>query len=120
MSVKRSNSGSVVGSEDIRFELEKADKSILYAVIGNFNNFTYVHLRKYYNDFPSKFGISFKLDEWFTFIKYIQKDTSVSETIERHEVRKLNNGTIVIKSQHSEMELFVRTNACAVLLKRYI
>jgi len=57
---------------DLKFELEVSDKCTVYAVVCVFHNDTYIHIRRYYHDKPSRFGVSFKVTQWFKFIEFMK------------------------------------------------
>ena len=59
-----------MSENDIKIEVEKSDHATLYGVVPSFKNKIYIHIRKYYNNQPSKFGVCFPMKEWYEFIAF--------------------------------------------------
>ncbi len=118
MAGKRVLSGESVLNTDIKFELEKTEKSTLYLVVSRFQNNAYVHIRKYYNDHPSRFGVTFKTHDWYELVEYMETESTHPKSFEKCDVKKLKGGSLVLSSLVSDMDLYLRVEPISVLLKR--
>lgn len=117
---KRDCDGEMVANDDIKFELEKTEKSTLYGVVTKFMNATYIHIRKYYKNKPTRFGVCFTVEDWYKFVPYLGDDSSNKGTFGKIEGRRSSNGTLILKSIKSDMELYVKRLAMDSLLFRYV
>ena len=119
MSVKRSHTGEPVGEANYKFELEHNDNSILYAVVSTFNNVPYVHLRKYYNNLPTKFGVCMAPKYWWSFVNFLQ-DADIGAQFATPDIqcRKTKNGSVNLSCAKKDMSLYVKKTAIDSLMLR--
>ena len=107
--------------EDSMFELKKTENAILYAVVSGFNKNTYVHVRKYYNGRPTKYGINFNVADWYEFIAFLTKQPTGSASFGKVEVRMLMGGNLVANtSAQPDVSIFIRKSPIEQILKRYV
>ena len=119
MSTKRYHTGEAVEGAGIKFQLEQNDNSILYVVVSKFNNIAYVHIRKYYNDLPTKFGICLPVKCWYDFVGFIQDPTNAQQFSTRDlECRKTNNGSLYFICQKKDLSLYIKKPAVDSLILR--
>ena len=117
MSTKRTSTGEAVDSVGSKFHLDKTDKAILYAVVSPFNGVTYVHLRKYYNDLPTKFGVCFPAKDWFEFVNFVNDSTTQFST-ENIDCHKTKNGAINLKCEKKDVTLYLKKTDVESLILR--
>ena len=119
MSVKRSHTGEPVGEANYKFELEHNENSVLYAVVSTFNNNPYIHLRKFYNNLPTKFGVCMPPKYWWDFVKFLQDPNGGAQfsTPDIHS-RKSKNGSVNISCDKKDMSLYIKKTAIDSLLLR--
>lgn len=114
---KRNIEGSSKGNE-FKFELERGDTSILYAVVSKFMGESYIHIRKYYNEKPTTYGVCFKLEAWYDFVPYLTQDTKEKYTDGSIQVEKLANNVVRCVSLKTDMDIFIRKPAMDILYAR--
>ena len=106
-------------NDDIKFEIEDGMRHKLFVTVSPFMGDTYIHIRKYYNNLPSKYGVCFRTKEWYDFITYVQSAAEESSIAEKVEMKKMKNGTMLLSSLKAPMELYIRRPAMDALLTRY-
>ena len=107
-------------NEDVKFEIEEGKRHKLFVTVSPFMGDTYIHIRKYYNNLPSKYGVCFRTKEWYYFISYVNSNKEESTIEEKVEMKKLKNGTMLLSSLKAPMELYIRKPVMDVLLARYV
>ena len=119
MSTKRTITGDAVGTGGTKFQLEQTDNSFLYAVVSPFNGTTYVHLRKYYNDLPSKLGVCFPVKEWYDFVKFVIDSSSETQfSTPTIACRKSKNGSINLSCEKKDVSIYIKKTAIDSLVLR--
>ena len=120
MSTKRSHTGEAVEGGDLKFQLEQNGNAILYAVVSKLNNNTYVHIRKYYNDLPSKFGVCLPVKCWYDFVKFLQDPTNPPKQFSTKdlECRKTKNGSINFNCEKKDLSIYIKKSAVDSLILR--
>ena len=106
-------------SKDIKFELLKNEKCTLFAVVTKFNKNSYIHIRKYYNDLPTKYGICFREKEWYEFVSFVHSELE-RKTMEKIDIRKHTNGDYHLKSRQKDFTLYIRKDTIESLKNRYV
>ena len=120
MSIKRSHTGEAVEGANLKFQLEQNGNAILYAVVSKFNNIAYVHLRKYYNDLPSKFGVCLPVKCWYDFVKFLQDPTNPPKQFSTKDLdcRKTKNGSINFNCEKKDLNIYIKKSTVDSLILR--
>ena len=110
-----------MSGNDIKIELEKSDHATLYVVVSSFKNNIYIHIRKYYNNQPSKFGVCFLIKEWYEFIVFFKhKVDDGRKTMERVDVRRMKTGALQLTYLRNESTVYMKKSAVEALITRYV
>ena len=104
-------------SDEVKFEIEKAEKSTLYAVISQFRNVTYVHLRKYYYGAPSKYGVCMGVKDWCDFIQFVN-DGGEKFSTSKVQIHKKKNGVYELTTIKTDFTLYLKASTMESLNKR--
>ena len=119
MSTKRSHTGEAIEEAGFKFQLEQNGSAILYAVVSKFNNLTYVHLRKYYNDLPSKFGVCLPVKCWYDFVKFLQDPTNPKQFSTKDlDCRRTKNGSLNFNCEKKDLSIYIKKPAVDSLILR--
>ena len=118
MACKRKYDGENVGVEGERIELEVAEKSVLLAVVSHFYGKSYVHIRRYYSNLPSKYGVCLPSVDWYEFLQFLKDAKRPNNCmIGQMEVKVMKNGSLHLISHKTDVDLFVKKPALDNLLK---
>ena len=80
-----------------------------------------MHVRKFFNGRPTKYGSNFYVTDWYEFIAFLIKHPEGSASFGKAEVRMMKGGTLVANtSTQSDVSILVRKSPIEHRLKRNV
>ena len=89
----------------INFPIVKGTKLVLNLAVAEYNNTLLIHLRKYNDVGPIRYGLCFNVKNWFQFLGYLDGHVP-AEDLHGITVQQSGSGSLYVKHRNNEITMY--------------